>query len=111
MHCTHSFVIFLCTPTVCYSVHVYSEQRLSTVFPSAVLTHCDGLLPVASYPVLQTQTSLQLIGEFIVYSRRGQVVPLFFFSYLLPSLTVFLSHTHKHAHTVFLGMVLVFLSW
>lgn len=97
-HCTHSSMIFLWTPTGCCSGHVYSEQSFSAVFLSAVHTHCDGLLPVASYPVLQTQTSPQLIREFIVNSREGHPVPLF----LTPSPSLshcfWLGRIHTHWH-------------
>lgn len=103
-HCIHSSTIFLCawTPPGCYSGHVYSEQSFSAVFLSAVLTHCDGLLPVASHPVLQTQTSPKLIREFIVNSRGGHPVPLPLLTRFLPwtrsDITHFLALTENTAH-------------
>lgn len=57
-------------------------SRASLQFPSvkplpftAVLTHCDRMLPVASYPVLQTQTSSRLFREFSQQQKRGHPVP------------------------------------
>lgn len=95
---------------------VYSKQSFSGVFLTTVLSHCDGLLPVASYPVLQTHTSPQLIREFTVSSRGGHPVPLFLYS--LPSLTVSvhslspdLNNSTQAAYTAQVGDITCHISW
>lgn len=93
---------------------VYSKQNFSGVFLATVLTHCDGLLPVASYPVLQTQTSPQLIREFTVSSRGGHPVPLFCTAFP-PSLTVsvhsFSPGLNNSAQAAYTAQVLNGLVW
>lgn len=71
---------FYSLQTFLWHIFVYSRCGLfrpwiSLVSPSAVLTHCGRVLPVASYPVPPTKTSLRLIGEFTVNSGRGHSVP------------------------------------
>lgn len=93
VHCRRSCVMSLCTPTVCYSGRVYSEQSFSTVFLAAVLTHCDGLLPVASYPVLHVPSAHQGVHS----QQWERSACSSFFPYLLPTLSVFLACKHTQS--------------
>lgn len=75
-------------------------SSVSQQFPSGtgvmpVLTHCGRLLPVASYPDLQTQMSLSSSGS--SQSTEGEVTLFLFSPCLLPCRTVFLLHTHTHS--------------